>query len=213
MYKNKGGRPRKSEEEKAKPNDYIQCKICGEKFRRNNRWAHNQTKLHQKLANLHDDIRTVALTNKNEIPASGPITIPQFHKKCAVDKFQKRLTEYQKNKYYEDSDNDEQWDDSSESEEESSTETESESSIDITEQLKEEYKRGYYKAKSDNLIQLKQEYNRGIKQYHDSVFDVLDMLYKQEGDISIPISIINDMINPKLTHQQRIDYANELNIN
>lgn len=55
----KGGRPRKPENEKAKPTDRIECSDCGGIYTRNNRTAHNQTKIHKlsiKNNNKYNDL-------------------------------------------------------------------------------------------------------------------------------------------------------------
>lgn len=75
---NKGGRPRKLESEKAKPSDYIECKICGQQFRRNNRTRHNNTKVHKMAENINNNIRTLLMNKTKILPEIGPVTIPQI---------------------------------------------------------------------------------------------------------------------------------------
>jgi hypothetical protein len=68
IYKNsqKFGRPRKNEEDKARPNDRIICNICGEIFTRNNRNRHKDTKIHKAYENMNNKLYKLLLDDKNE---------------------------------------------------------------------------------------------------------------------------------------------------
>lgn len=66
IYKNQIGRPRKKEEEKAKPNDRLICDVCGEKFIRSHRTRHNQNKVHQAYAKMNKKISKVLLDIDDE---------------------------------------------------------------------------------------------------------------------------------------------------
>lgn len=100
----KGGRPRMREEDKTKPDDKITCEICGEKFRRNNRWHHNNTKLHKQAASYDKEIRTLFLKKNVNVPEDNePINFNQFRKKNVVDNLQNKLEDHLiKKKYNED---------------------------------------------------------------------------------------------------------------
>ncbi|HTO16891.1 MAG TPA: hypothetical protein VLZ83_14075 [Edaphocola sp.] len=59
IYKRAIGRPKKPDNEKARPGDRVICEICGGNFKRSHRSAHNKTKIHKvyedmnkKLVNL-----------------------------------------------------------------------------------------------------------------------------------------------------------------
>jgi len=66
IYINKYGRPKKKEEDKAKPGDRIICDICGEKFIRSHRSRHNQNKVHQVYAKIHNKLYKVIVDPKDE---------------------------------------------------------------------------------------------------------------------------------------------------
>lgn len=66
IYKNQVGRPRKNEDEKAKYNDRIICDICGEKFTRSHRSRHNQNKVHQAYANIHNKLYKVIVESQDD---------------------------------------------------------------------------------------------------------------------------------------------------
>jgi len=66
IYKNQIGRPRKKEEDKAKPNDRLICDICGGKFIRSHRSRHNQNKVHQAYANIHNKLYKVIVESQDE---------------------------------------------------------------------------------------------------------------------------------------------------
>lgn len=53
----KTGRPRKNEEDKAKPTDRLICEVCGGEFTRYNRSAHNKTRVHQAYASMNKKLR------------------------------------------------------------------------------------------------------------------------------------------------------------
>lgn len=57
LYKNAIGRPRKREEDKARPHDRLICNVCGGKFTRCHRTAHNKTKVHQAYEKMNDKLR------------------------------------------------------------------------------------------------------------------------------------------------------------
>lgn len=61
LYKSKVGRPKKSEETKAKPNDRILCPICKEEFVRSNRTNHNKTKIHKKMEQANTNLRKLLM--------------------------------------------------------------------------------------------------------------------------------------------------------
>jgi hypothetical protein len=50
------GRPRKNNDEKAKPTDRIQCDICGNIFSRCHRAAHKKTKVHQAYEQMNQKL-------------------------------------------------------------------------------------------------------------------------------------------------------------
>ena len=51
------GRPRKSEYEKAKPNDRVICKKCGKEYTRANKPKHDKTKIHRLYDKLEEKFR------------------------------------------------------------------------------------------------------------------------------------------------------------
>jgi hypothetical protein len=55
------GRPRKSEDEKAKPDDRIICDICQGVFTRAHRSAHKKTKVHQAYEKMNGKIQKLLL--------------------------------------------------------------------------------------------------------------------------------------------------------
>lgn len=62
------GRPRKTEEEKVKRTQEIQCEICGGIYQRNNGWKHRRTKIHQsnlKMLNLIKGARLKEINKKS----------------------------------------------------------------------------------------------------------------------------------------------------
>jgi hypothetical protein len=66
----KRGRPRKSEDDKAKKNEYIECDICGNgiKFQRSNRSKHYKTRIHQanlKMIKMIKDARMKEINKKS----------------------------------------------------------------------------------------------------------------------------------------------------
>lgn len=60
------GRPRKEEEDKAKPEDRVRCKLCDKYYRRSNTWRHKNTELHKKLATISRDVESIILNKKEE---------------------------------------------------------------------------------------------------------------------------------------------------
>lgn len=75
------GRPRKNDEDKAKPTDILICQICGSKYQRSCKSKHNKNRVHQAYIDfnnrmnrvIHDKvsspdfIREMALEMKNKI--------------------------------------------------------------------------------------------------------------------------------------------------
>jgi hypothetical protein len=53
----KRGRPKKLEEDKAKPNDKVKCDICGKVFSRSIRSVHNKSQVHQAHLKANDVIK------------------------------------------------------------------------------------------------------------------------------------------------------------
>lgn len=70
--KKQRGRPKKSEEEKAKKNDYIECDICGNgmKFQRSNRTHHYKTRVHQANLRLLNLLKTARIKESKNKPMS-----------------------------------------------------------------------------------------------------------------------------------------------
>lgn len=66
IYRNKIGRPKMKEEDKAKPGDRLVCDVCGEKFIRSHRTRHNQNKVHQAYANIHNKLYKVIVDPQDE---------------------------------------------------------------------------------------------------------------------------------------------------
>jgi len=60
------GRPRKLEQDKAKPRDRIICDICGGSFTRTNRTRHNNTKLHKAYEKMNKTVRKILLNEEDE---------------------------------------------------------------------------------------------------------------------------------------------------
>lgn len=65
LYKNTLGRPRKREEDKAKPGDIIICDVCGNKFIRSHRSSHKKTKVHQAYENMNRKLIKMLLNTEN----------------------------------------------------------------------------------------------------------------------------------------------------
>lgn len=61
MTKKKIGRPKKEEKEKAKPNDIIDCKICGKKYIRASKISHEKTKYHSRYAKYHERVQRLVI--------------------------------------------------------------------------------------------------------------------------------------------------------
>lgn len=57
------GRPRKCEDEKARPNDRIKCDICSKYFTRSGRSGHNRTQYHMIHSKINKKLRNL-LINK-----------------------------------------------------------------------------------------------------------------------------------------------------
>lgn len=58
------GRPKKKEDEKAKPSDKVKCDICGETFIRSNRYNHNKkNKVHQAYAKMNSKMKNILLSD------------------------------------------------------------------------------------------------------------------------------------------------------
>lgn len=55
------GRPRKEDEDKAKPNDILICNICGRTFIRSARSRHRKTKIHQAYEGINTKLAKVIL--------------------------------------------------------------------------------------------------------------------------------------------------------
>lgn len=53
------GRPRKNEEDKAKPTDRIKCKECGVVFTRCHRSSHKKTKIHKLCCSLNSKLKKI----------------------------------------------------------------------------------------------------------------------------------------------------------
>lgn len=53
IYKRSVGRPRKPDDEKARPGDRVVCEICGGNFKRSHRSSHNKTKIHMVYENMN----------------------------------------------------------------------------------------------------------------------------------------------------------------
>lgn len=60
------GRPKKAENEKAKPNDLVRCDICHGFFTRGNRGHHEKTKIHQVYEKMNDNVRRLMFANKKQ---------------------------------------------------------------------------------------------------------------------------------------------------
>lgn len=60
------GRPRKLQNEKAKPNDKITCDICGSVFSRSARSRHNKTRIHQASLKAINHIKKNLLDDNNK---------------------------------------------------------------------------------------------------------------------------------------------------
>jgi len=55
------GRPRKSDEDKGKPNDRIKCNLCGKEFTRSNRSHHNNTQVHLLYKKVNEKMSKLVL--------------------------------------------------------------------------------------------------------------------------------------------------------
>ncbi len=55
----KAGRPKKSETDKAKPNERVTCDICGVEFVRSNRSSHKLTKFHKVCQQVDEETRQI----------------------------------------------------------------------------------------------------------------------------------------------------------
>ncbi len=74
---NKRGRPIVEEEDKKKPNDKLDCKVCGGSYTRAHKSAHEKTKQHLIYAKLDDDIRKVVLNKPKQL--GGTVTADEFN--------------------------------------------------------------------------------------------------------------------------------------
>ena len=57
----KAGRPRVSDENKAKPKDKMKCKICNGTYLRSNKTHHNKTKIHKIYENMHLNLKQIII--------------------------------------------------------------------------------------------------------------------------------------------------------
>lgn len=55
------GRPRKNENEKAKPYDRIICDICNKEFVRSHRSDHKKTNYHKMYADINENIKGIVI--------------------------------------------------------------------------------------------------------------------------------------------------------
>ena len=62
LYKGKG-RPPMIEDEKAKPSDKIQCKLCNNLFVRSNRSHHNKTQKHKLYEKINTKLAKLVIDN------------------------------------------------------------------------------------------------------------------------------------------------------
>jgi hypothetical protein len=65
LYTEVIGRPKKKEEDKAHPSDRLFCNICGGKYVRSHRSAHNKTKVHQAYAKMNHKLSRLLLDVKD----------------------------------------------------------------------------------------------------------------------------------------------------
>ena len=56
------GRPKKTDDEKTKYSDRVECNICGKIFTRSNRSAHNKTQYHIMYGKAHDKLKAILLS-------------------------------------------------------------------------------------------------------------------------------------------------------
>lgn len=57
------GRPRKKEEDKAKPTDRIKCEVCGEIYSRCHKSSHQVSKIHLAYAKMNQKLLKLLLDN------------------------------------------------------------------------------------------------------------------------------------------------------
>ena len=65
IYKEVLGRPKKREEDKAQPSDRLICNICGGKYVRSHRSAHNKTKVHKAYENMNHKLTKILLDTED----------------------------------------------------------------------------------------------------------------------------------------------------
>jgi hypothetical protein len=55
------GRPKINEEDKAKPTDRIECKVCGKTFIRSGRTNHNKSEIHKAYLRMDEKLKDFLL--------------------------------------------------------------------------------------------------------------------------------------------------------
>lgn len=60
------GRPKIPENEQAKPNDQLKCKLCDRFYMRGNYWHHKKTNIHKLCEKMNDDVRTLVFSKKKQ---------------------------------------------------------------------------------------------------------------------------------------------------
>ena len=197
---NKVGRPRKKDEDKAKPSDYIECNICGHTFRRNNRSRHNNTKIHKAIAELNDDIRILARTKKVNIPENNKYNGIQLRKKLAVDRIVQRLTEKSGGvKEYEKSDT---TSDSSETEIISSTSEGFNNLYEKSDTTSDD------NGNNDENV-YREAYNKGIIDYYKKLLAATTYV-SSCGNQYLHIDVLKEMLDPRLTYDNIVEYVDTL---
>lgn len=86
---NKRGRPVVAEEDKAKPNDRLECKVCGGSYTRAHKSSHEKTKQHQIYAKLDDDIRKVVLNKPKQL--RGTVTAKEIDYHGAYERVREKI--------------------------------------------------------------------------------------------------------------------------
>jgi len=70
------GRPRKNDEDKAKPTDILTCKTCGGTYQRSCKSKHNKTRVHMAYADINDRMKHII---------SDKLKQPEFIRQMATE--------------------------------------------------------------------------------------------------------------------------------
>jgi hypothetical protein len=85
------GRPRKSEEEKAKWDDQLECAACGGTYLRANQTRHKKTKIHQLAERLINDKRVHNSKKVTQKKTTNKDTEDDYSTKISKKELKKRL--------------------------------------------------------------------------------------------------------------------------